>query len=125
MYCILYIELGLEYIPQNFNFEEKKSDNLLIPSIPKQTKQIDTSLWLDTIFPSQIRASSYEDNYEPNECRLNNPRSCWKPSKRGHLEGKFIKCNRITNIQLMKYSENPYLMIRQTLPPERSSFLLS
>jgi len=25
----------------------------------------------------------------------------------------------------MKYSENPYLMIRQTLPPERSSFLLS
>ena len=27
--------------------------------------------------------------------------------------------------ELMKYSENPYLMIRQTLPPERSCFLLS
>jgi len=25
----------------------------------------------------------------------------------------------------MKYGENPYLMIRQTLLPERSSFLLS
>eukprot|EP01084_Bolivina_argentea_P192324 330210_1 len=79
------ISLGLTY-DEKYHVDTK--DDCDTPLTRPQSK-LDQILGgvIKYVHPNQIGASSYEDGYEPKECRLNNPHSCWKARK------KYIKLN--------------------------------